>query len=91
MSNKRRRSFKIAVHCRDRDGWNGNGEPVDGRRRTSRWFSTMVRRVAKDFLVDERDRQYYADHYTCWPPPIFIPAITLVEVSQRISYVEGLS
>lgn len=41
----------------------------------------MVRIVAEEFLTDERDRKYYADHYTCCPPPLFIIIITLVEVS----------
>lgn len=40
----------------------------------------MVRIVAEEFLTDERDRKYYADHYTCCPPPLFIIIITLVEV-----------
>lgn len=43
----------------------------------------MVRIVAEEFLTDERDRKYYADHYTCCPPPLFIIIITLIEV--RIS------
>ena len=42
----------------------------------------MVRRVARHFLTDELDRQYYADNYTCRPPPVFVPAITLIEVSK---------
>jgi hypothetical protein len=40
----------------------------------------MVNIVADEFLTDERDRKYYADHYTCCPPPLFIIIITLVEV-----------
>lgn len=41
----------------------------------------MVTIVADEFLTDARDRKYYADHYTCCPPPLFIIIITLVEVS----------
>jgi hypothetical protein len=41
----------------------------------------MVRKVAKEYLVDDRERQYYADKYTCCPPPLFIPAVSLIEVS----------
>lgn len=41
----------------------------------------MVRKIADEFLTDERDRKYYADQYTCCPPPLFIIIITLVEVS----------
>ena len=44
-------------------------------------FHKMVRRVATDFLTDEADRRYYADRYTCCPPPLFVPLITLLEVS----------
>ena len=36
--------------------------------------------IARHFLPDERDRKYYADMYTCLPPPFFILTITLVEL-----------
>jgi hypothetical protein len=39
--------------------------------------------IGDEFLTEERDRKYYADHYTCCPPPLFIILITLVEVSER--------
>ncbi|KAG5344824.1 RHBL3 protein, partial [Acromyrmex charruanus] len=39
----------------------------------------MVRMIGDEFLTEERDRKYYADHYTCCPPPLFIILITLVE------------
>jgi hypothetical protein len=42
----------------------------------------MVRIIADEFLTEERDRKYYADHYTCCPPPLFILLITLIEVSK---------
>ena len=42
----------------------------------------MVRLIADEFLTQERDRKYYADHYRCWPPPLFIIAVTLVQVRQ---------
>ncbi|KYQ51155.1 Rhomboid-related protein 3 [Trachymyrmex zeteki] len=41
----------------------------------------MVRMIGDEFLTEERDRKYYADHYTCCPPPLFIILITLVEVT----------
>ncbi|XP_011501842.1 PREDICTED: rhomboid-related protein 2-like [Ceratosolen solmsi marchali] len=40
----------------------------------------MVRMIGDEFLTEERDRKYYADHYTCCPPPLFIILITLVEI-----------
>jgi hypothetical protein len=43
-------------------------------------FDRMVHIIAEEFLTDERDRKYYADNYTCCPPPLFILFITLVEV-----------
>lgn len=39
--------------------------------------------IGDEFLTEERDRKYYADHYTCCPPPLFIILITLVEVSEN--------
>ena len=41
----------------------------------------MVKVIADEFLTDDRDRKYYADNYSCCPPPLFIIFITLVEVS----------
>ncbi len=49
-------------------------------------FGKLVGTVAKHFLSDERDRKYYADMYSCMPPPIFILTITLVEVSVKLSF-----
>jgi hypothetical protein len=43
----------------------------------------MVRIIADEFLTEERDRKYYADHYTCCPPPLFILFITLIEVTME--------
>ncbi|ODN04614.1 Protein rhomboid, partial [Orchesella cincta] len=40
----------------------------------------MARLIADEFLTDERDRKYYADHYRCIPPPLFIISITLIEL-----------
>ena len=40
--------------------------------------------IGDEFLTEERDRKYYADNYTCCPPPLFIVLITLVEVSTCI-------
>ena len=44
-------------------------------------FNKVIGTVAKHFLSDERDRKYYADMYSCMPPPIFILTITLIEVN----------
>ncbi|KAJ8681521.1 hypothetical protein QAD02_017313 [Eretmocerus hayati] len=41
----------------------------------------MVRMIGNEYLTEERDRKYYADHYTCCPPPLFIIIITLVELA----------
>ncbi|KAJ6219412.1 hypothetical protein RDWZM_005224 [Blomia tropicalis] len=43
-------------------------------------FSKLICTVAKHFLNDERDRKYYADMYSCMPPPFFILTITLIEL-----------
>ncbi|XP_063980370.1 protein rhomboid [Diachasmimorpha longicaudata] len=78
MSGKRTRSFKCAVHHRDREVCSENDfhllihEPP--------LFHRMVRMIGDEFLTEERDRKYYADHYTCCPPPLFIILITLVEL-----------
>ncbi|KAK5640852.1 hypothetical protein RI129_009399 [Pyrocoelia pectoralis] len=84
MTGKRSRSFKCAVHHRDREVSSENDfhlllvEPP--------LFRRMVQIIAEEFLTDERDRKYYADHYTCCPPPLFIIIITLVELGFFIYY-----
>ncbi|KPU77726.1 uncharacterized protein Dana_GF27773 [Drosophila ananassae] len=78
MSGKRTRSFKCAVHHRDREVCSENDfqlvlhEPP--------LFRKMVHAVAMEILPEERDRKYYADRYTCFPPPFFIILVTIVEL-----------
>lgn len=90
LSSKRRHSFKAAVNRQQ-----GRGQDACRHRgRLSRFsptclspaclFNAMVRRIAKEFLTDDVDRQYYADNYRCWPPPLFMPAITMLEVSLNL-------
>ncbi|XP_066595305.1 protein rhomboid [Prorops nasuta] len=78
MSGKRTRSFKCAVHHRDREVCSENDFHLLVREPTL--FRKMVRMIGDEFLTEERDRKYYADHYTCCPPPLFIILITLVEL-----------
>ncbi|XP_072388271.1 protein rhomboid-like [Diabrotica undecimpunctata] len=84
MTGKRSRSFKCAVHHRDREVSSENDfhlllvEPP--------LFRRMVTIVANEFLTDDRDRKYYADHYTCCPPPIFILTVTLAELGFYLYY-----
>ncbi|XP_076310078.1 rhomboid serine protease stem cell tumor isoform X2 [Tachypleus tridentatus] len=78
MSGKRTRSFKIAVHHRDREVWSENNFHIVTR--NTRFFHRMVKAIGHEFLSDERDRKYYADNYTCCPPPLFIIIITLIEL-----------
>ncbi|XP_043686829.1 protein rhomboid [Vespula pensylvanica] len=78
MSGKRTRSFKCAVHHRDREVCSENDFHLLVREPPL--FRRMVRMIGDEFLTKERDRKYYADHYTCCPPPLFIILITLVEL-----------
>ncbi|CAH0389212.1 unnamed protein product [Bemisia tabaci] len=78
MTDKRRRSFKCALHSRDGLVSSQNDFHIIFKQPPI--FSRMVHVIANEFLTDERDRKYYADHYTCWPPPFFIITITLVEL-----------
>lgn len=76
MSNKRTPSFRIAVDVQSTERL----ECLSRHDKTT-FFQVMVRAVARNFLTDDVERQYYADRYNCCPPPLFIPVITLVEVS----------
>ncbi|XP_064478990.1 protein rhomboid-like isoform X2 [Ornithodoros turicata] len=82
MSGKRSRSFKIAVHRRDdRQVWQPTGSNNTLLSENHQdFFGKMVKAIATEFLPDVRDRKYYADHYTCKPPPFFIFVVTLVEL-----------
>jgi rhomboid-related protein 1/2/3 len=85
MSNRRTSSFRLAVENEGRVPlvpidhyqypYNPNQQPVPNT-----LFRAMVKRIAREFLTDDLDRQYYADNYACCPPPLFVPIITFVEV-----------
>ncbi|XP_005101581.2 rhomboid-related protein 3 [Aplysia californica] len=84
MSNRRNDSFRLAIESRETDQWQS---PLYlGHTTYLTCFQRMVRRVAKEFLPDQVDRQFYADRYTCCPPPLFIPIITLLEVGCFVYY-----
>ncbi|ELU08332.1 hypothetical protein CAPTEDRAFT_138117, partial [Capitella teleta] len=86
---KRSRSFKIACDqsAATDEPWADDLQRAAWRRaRASTVFGRMVRRVAKEYLVDDRERQYYADKYTCCPPPLFIPAVSLIEIGFFVYY-----
>uniref|UniRef100_A0A1A9V405 Rhomboid-like protein n=1 Tax=Glossina austeni TaxID=7395 RepID=A0A1A9V405_GLOAU len=82
MSGKRTRSFKCAVHHRDREVCSENDfhlileEPP--------LFQRMLQVIALELLPDKRDRKYYADRYTCCPPPWFIVFITVIEIAGNV-------
>ena len=79
MSGKRSRSFKCAVHHRDREISSEKDYHLLPKNPTL--FQKMVKLVADEYLIEERDKKYYADNYQCCPPPWFIIFITIVEVS----------
>lgn len=76
MSNKRTPSFRLAV-----DGQSKETLECLSRKDKTTFFQVMVRAVARNFLTDDVERQYYADRYNCCPPPIFVPVITLIEIA----------
>ncbi|KAK7507413.1 hypothetical protein BaRGS_00001348, partial [Batillaria attramentaria] len=84
LSNRRNPSFRLAVESRvEGDMWTGS-VCLRGEAGPPTCFQRMVRRLAKDFLIDEADRRYYADRYTCCPPPLFVPIITLLETAGTV-------
>lgn len=44
------------------------------------FFGRMVYALTHTYLSDERNREYYADRYTCFPPPLFVIVVTLIEL-----------
>ncbi|KAL4240973.1 Rhomboid-related protein 3 [Mactra antiquata] len=92
MSNRRSSSFRLAVESVGRRPlvpidhyqypYNPDQEPVP----TNTFFKIMVKRLAKEYLTDDMDREYYADNYTCCPPPLFVPIITFMEIGCFLYY-----
>ncbi|XP_055538581.1 protein rhomboid isoform X1 [Wyeomyia smithii] len=78
MSGKRSRSFKCAVHHRDREVCSENDFHLIFE--DPPLFKRMVHVIAMEVLPEERDRKYYADNYSCCPPPLFVILVTLVEL-----------
>uniref|UniRef100_A0A8D9ATC5 Protein rhomboid n=1 Tax=Cacopsylla melanoneura TaxID=428564 RepID=A0A8D9ATC5_9HEMI len=78
MSGKRSRSFKCAIHSRDGEVTSENDFHI--LYKEPPLFQKMVHLIAEEFLTEGRDRKYYADHYTCCPPPVFILFITILEL-----------
>lgn len=64
--------------------------PVISVRRADTLFSKMVNVIGGEFLPDDRDRKYYADSYTCWPPPLFVLFVTICQVRIRRSPSVGI-
>ncbi|XP_041364745.1 rhomboid-related protein 3-like [Gigantopelta aegis] len=85
MSNRRNPSFRLAVESRDKNGWAGE-RCLQVQPAPVTCFQKMVHAVAREYLTDDLDRQYYADRYTCCPPPLLIPGITLLEIGCFIYY-----
>lgn len=50
----------------------------------------MVHIIAMEVLPEERDRKYYADSYSCCPPPLFVIFVTLLEVSGQLNALRPL-
>lgn len=40
----------------------------------------MVECIANKILPHHRDRKYYVDTFSCWPPPYFILLVSIVEI-----------
>lgn len=49
-------------------------------------FNQMVNTVSNNYLTESWERKYYADRYTCCPPPVFITMVSLLQVLVFIVY-----
>ncbi|XP_050345982.1 rhomboid-related protein 3 isoform X3 [Nymphalis io] len=87
MSGKRTRSYRCAVHQRDREVSSENDFHLILEDPTL--FARMVHLVAMEVLPEERDRKYYQERYTCCPPPFFIICVTLLELGVFAWYAWG--
>ena len=50
------------------------------------YYKRIPRRNSKEILLIDPDKQYFADNYSCWPPPVFIPTVTFLEVSLFLAF-----
>ncbi len=46
----------------------------------------LHRKILNEFAIDIKDRHFCADHYICWPPPLFIPLVTILEICCFLYY-----
>uniref|UniRef100_T1J9T3 Peptidase S54 rhomboid domain-containing protein n=1 Tax=Strigamia maritima TaxID=126957 RepID=T1J9T3_STRMM len=88
MSGKRTRSFKIAVHHRDREVWSETDFHLIVPETS--FIRKMVKFIAEEFVPAGRDRKYYTDNYTCCPPPLFLVIMTLIELGFFTFYTVNL-
>lgn len=84
VSNKRRRSFNVALHCHDHEVVS----LTDGAREMERQRLPGTRAKLAYFLAEEfspgddpETRKYYSLQYKCWPPPLFVPSVALLQVA----------
>ncbi|XP_076458117.1 rhomboid-related protein 2-like [Babylonia areolata] len=94
LSNRRNPSFRLAVESRvEGEVWTGSvvlrsstgsGNGLPSSRDTC--FRRAVRRLARGYLTEEADRRFYAERYTCCPPPLLVPLILVLEVGCFVYY-----
>lgn len=75
-------SFRTNQHMLPRERDHLNNEIIS-RKNFFFYYFRMVHVIAMEVLPEERDRKYYADNYSCCPPPLFVIFVTLVEVSTK--------
>ena len=49
-------------------------------------FKTMVKKIGDNFLTESWERKYYSEKYSCWPPPLFILTISLIQIIVFLYY-----
>ncbi|RWS30054.1 protein rhomboid-like protein [Leptotrombidium deliense] len=86
MTGKRTSSFKLAVTHREKLDSDCDLNKIRKLAIFQRSFDEMVKTVSNNYLHDNRDRKYYADHYKCFPPPVFIFTITFIELGFFVYY-----
>ncbi|KAI8500069.1 Rhomboid- protein 3 [Branchiostoma belcheri] len=49
-------------------------------------FQKSVHRVAKEVLTEKSDRKIYSDYYSCFPPPLLMIILSLVQLGFYVYY-----
>ncbi|CAD5123641.1 DgyrCDS11968 [Dimorphilus gyrociliatus] len=89
LSIKRTASFERALNCNhqitgDSQIYTRTANLHRDNRKSC--FSGFVAKISSDYLVDENSRCFFRNRYRCFPPPVFVPFVVILEIVCYLYY-----